>query len=90
MAIEITKGVVDKLELISVLVKKPEVLGAYELVFTMSGADGELIVYGCVSYMPSGSVVSRSYSDCQISDLAKKKLRRLMRSITMDIVSNLR
>jgi len=89
MNVTITEGVVDYLQLVSVHIELPEtVYAVYELLFVMKTRMNDEIL--CIaSYYADGAIICRSYSDLKISDPAKKRLRDVVRSITISIVEQL-
>ena len=88
---EITEGTVDFLEIASVHVAPPEFpYSTYELIFVMRSNRIKEDVYGQANYYADGQVMCISHSELGISVLAKKRLRKLIHEITIEIVRKLR
>jgi hypothetical protein len=88
---EITKGIVDLLELRSVHVATTQPIHrTYEVVLEMGSDKIEEPVFGHASCFSDGYVMCQTISDLRISDLAKKELRERIRAVAAEVMRQLR
>jgi hypothetical protein len=90
MTLEITEGVVDDLRVYSTHVECSNTEGSqYIITFVLTNNLLNHNIYGKSHFFTDGAILCSSESDMKISSLARKRLRKIIQYMALQIVDNL-